>query len=146
MTVTASKSRTAYKSLCTVLERNGIDYECDSKNLYVKCCVSGKETDINIIFIIDASKMLISLYAPIEIDFSWDKTADMALVLCVINDSISDGHFCFDQTDMGLYFKMTSSFYNSNINDSIFEYMLSVTAEKIDEYYSKINKMTKAWQ
>lgn len=146
MTVTAAKSRKAYQTLCKVLERNDILHECDDRNLCVKCCVSGRETDLKLIFVIEPPKMLISLYAPMNVDVSWKNVSDLAFALCVINDSLSDGHFCFDRRNMGVYFKMTSSFYNSFINDSIFEYMLSVAAEQTDEYYSKITKLTASWQ
>ncbi len=146
MTVTAAKSKKAYQTLCRVLERNDILHECDEKNLCVKCCVSGKETELKLIFVIEPPKMLISLYAPMNIIASWENASDLAFALCVINDSLSDGHFCFDAKGMGVYFKMTSSFYNSFINDSIFEYMLSVAAEKTDEYYSRINALSVSWK
>ena len=98
------------------------------------------------IFVIEPSKMLISLYVPIEIDSGLRNVSDLAFALCVINDTLSDGHFCFDRRNTGVYFKMTSSFYNSILSESIFEYMLSVAAEKTDEYYLKINELVSLWK
>ena len=146
MTLTGKKSLKVYQTLCSVLKRNDIIYECDEDNLCVKCSISGQEKDFRIIFVIEPSKMLISLYVPIEINSALKNVSELAFALCVINDTLSDGHFCFDRKNIGVYFKMTSSFYNSFLSESIFEYMLSVAAEKTDEYYLKINELVSLWR
>lgn len=146
MTVTAVQSKKAYLTLCSVLERNDILHECDEENLCVRCSVGGREAEMRLIFIIEPPKMLVSLYAPMNIAASCDNAADMAFALCIINDSLSDGHFCFDRQNMSVYFKMTYSFYNSFITDSVFEYMLAVAAEQTDEYYSRINALKASWK
>ena len=146
MTLYGKKSIKVYQTLCSVLKRNDIIYECDENNLCVRCSISGKEKDFRMIFVIEPSKMLISLYVPIEIDSGLKNVSDLAFALCVINDTLSDGHFCFDRRNTGVYFKMTSSFYNSILSESIFEYMLSVAAEKTDEYYLKINELVSLWK
>ena len=64
----------------------------------------------------------------------------------MINDSLSDGHFCFDRSGTSLYFKITASFYNSFTDESVFEYLLSAAAESTEEYYSKIKGITEKIQ
>ena len=108
MTLYGKKSIKVYQTLCSVLKRNDIIYECDENNLCVRCSISGKEKDFRMIFVIEPSKMLISLYVPIEIDSGLRNVSDLAFALCVINDTLSDGHFCFDRRNTGVYFKMTS--------------------------------------
>ena len=146
MILSGTKSMKVYQTLCSVLKRNDIAYECDEENLCVKCSISGKVKDFRMIFVIEPSKMLISLYVPIEINSGLRNVSELAFALCVINDTLSDGHFCFDRKNIGVYFKMTSSFYNSLLSESIFEYMLSVAAEKTDEYYLKINELVSLWK
>lgn len=146
MAITAVKSISAYRCLCRVLERNEITHECDEKNFCVRCMVSGRETDFRFAFLIEPSKMLISLYAPIDIDVSDISVSDLSFALCMINDGLSDGHFCLDRKNMGVYFKITASFYNSFISESIFEYMLSEAAENAEEYYPKIKVITEKMQ
>ena len=110
MALTAVKSANAYKALCRVLERNEIIHECDEKNWCVKCSVSGNETDFQFAFVIEPSKMLIKLYVFLDIDLSQTSIPELSFALCVINDSLSDGHFCFDRSGTSLYFKITASF------------------------------------
>ncbi len=146
MALTAVKSANAYKALCRVLERNEIIHECDEKNWCVKCSVSGNETDFQFAFVIEPSKMLIKLYVFLDIDLSQASISELSFALCVINDSLSDGHFCFDRSGTSLYFKITASFYNSFTDESVFEYLLSAAAESTEEYYSKIKGITEKIQ
>ncbi len=141
MTITGTKAWQSYTALCKMLERNEIDFERDDKNMYARCTVSGKDTDMNFLFTVDASKMLITLYSIIPIQVEKDKASDMALALCVINNGLSDGAFSLDTSNMLVYYKMTSSFYNSKVNPSVFEYMLSEAADVMEEYFIKIKKL-----
>ena len=138
MTTIAEKSYHAYYSLCRVLERNDIDFRCNEKELRVTSFVAVGDIELKFIFSIDPCKMLVSLYAPVPLIVPPDNITDISLAICMINNSLSDGHFCIDTINRGVCFRMTSSFYNSRLNDSIYEYMLSAAADSIDEYYPKL--------
>ncbi len=141
MTITGTKAWQSYTALCKMLEKNDIDFEKDDKDLYVKCNVSGKDVELNFVFTVDASKMLITLYSIIPVQVDKDKAADIALALCVINNTLSDGAFSLDTNNLLVYYKMTSSFYNSKVNSSVYEYMLSEAANTMDDYFIKIKKL-----
>ncbi len=141
MTITGTKAWQSYTALCKMLEHNDIDYEKDDKNLCAKCTVAGKDTDMNFLFTVDASKMLITLYSIVPIQVEKENAGNLALALCVINNSLSDGAFSLDTNNMLIYYKMTSSFYNSKVNPSIYEYMLSEAADVIDDYFIKIKNL-----
>ncbi|MBR2176010.1 MAG: hypothetical protein IJ861_03575 [Clostridia bacterium] len=144
MTLTTTKSWKNYITLCNALKRNDIDYEKDDKHLCIKCSVSGRDIEQNFLFEINPSKMLITLFSPVPLTFGKEKTADMSLAVCMINNSIADGSFCIDIKDRLLYFKMTASFYESTVNDTVFEYMLSTAANTVDEYYPKLHRLAKS--
>ncbi len=141
MTITTTKSWKNYITLCRTLERNEIEYEREDKNLSVKCSIYGKDTDLTFWFSINASKMLITLCSPVPIRVNKENTADIALGICMINNTLEDGGFCLDITNSLVYFKMTTSFYETRINDTVFEYMLSASADILDEYYPKLKKL-----
>lgn len=141
MTITTTKSWKNYITLCNVLDRNDIEYERDDKDMCVKCTVSGEETELNFLFAIDPSKMLITVFSPISVKLPKEKIADMALAVCMINHNLADGSFCIDIKDGFLYYKITSSFYESNLNETVFEYMLSAAANTVDEYYPKLSRI-----
>lgn len=138
--LTAAGTKNSFSSLCSILERNSIDYEICSNDC-VKCSVYSRDRDICMIFSIDSSKMLITLWSALYRNVPYDKTTDAALALCMINHSIPDGELCFDISEHLIYYKLTSSFYNSGISDSAFEYMLSSAANTIEKYRPAIKNL-----
>ncbi len=143
MTITTTKSWKNYMSLCRTLERNDIRYNREDEKLCVMCRVGGNEIELSFRITINPSKMLITLYSPLPIELCNENAADMALAVCMINSTIEDGLFCMDIKNNLLYFKMTSSFYETQINDTIFEYMLSASADIVDEYYPKLKMLAR---
>lgn len=144
--MTSTKSWQSYETLCGVMERNDIYYEKDDQHLCVKCSVSGQDIQLNFAFVINPSKMLITLFSPMPIQVRKEKSADIALAVCMINNSLSDGNFCFDVNDGTVFFKMTSSFCDTNVSEELFEYMLSVAADTMDDYFHKINQIARSEQ
>ncbi len=139
MAITAARSGRVYSMLCDVLERNEIKYEINGNT--VTCLVNGHDGDIKLMFNIDTSKMLVTLYSPLGGLVPYSGAGDISLALCMINNSVSDGAFCYDITNRLIYFRMTSSFYNSGPTDFIFEYMLSAAADTVDEYRPKLRRL-----
>ena len=131
MTITTTKSWKNYMTLCRTLDRNDIKYKREDEKLCVICRVGGNEIELSFRFTFNPSKMLITLYSPLPIE----------LAVCMINSTLEDGLFCMDLKNNLLYFKMTSSFYETQIHDTIFEYMLSASADIIDEYYPKLKML-----
>ena len=86
-----------YNILCGVLERNGILYEVKSDHS-VACIVCAGGGDIRMTFSVDTSKMLVTLFAPVITGVPAETATDMALAVCMINDRIPEGAFCFDVT------------------------------------------------
>lgn len=141
MTITTTKSWKNYMTLCRTLDRNDIKYKREDEKLCVICRVGGNEIELSFRFTFNPSKMLITLYSPLPIELDNKKAAGMALAVCMINSTLEDGLFCMDLKNNLLYFKMTSSFYETQIHDTIFEYMLSASADIIDEYYPKLKML-----
>lgn len=140
MTITSTKSWKHYMLICRALEYNDIPYVRNDDKLCIKCTISGKEYEQKFLFSVDSSKMLINLFSPLPLCVSDEQAGDIALALCMINNKLSHGSFYLDMDDHLLYFRMTTSFYETNLNGMIFEYMLSASADTIDEYVSVLSK------
>ncbi len=140
MTLTSTKSWKHYMLLCRTLERNDISFRRSDRGLNVRCSISGQGRELVFLFVIDPEKMLVSLYSPVlDIDRG-KKPGDIALQICMINNSLSNGSFCIDRDCSSIYFKMTTSFYETNLSGEIFEYMLSQAADTVEEYHQAISK------
>ena len=139
-TITAAKSRQAILTLCRVLKRNGIDYSLSAGNC-VRCSINVHESEISFIFSVDPSKMLVTLYSRMFSSVPRERSTDAALAICMINHSLPDGTICFDVRDGMIYYKMTSSFYDSGLSDSIIEYMLSAAADTVESYRPSLTRL-----
>ncbi|MBQ9461529.1 MAG: YbjN domain-containing protein [Clostridia bacterium] len=140
MQITASTKSRSYSVLCSALDRNDIFYEVKSDNS-VTCVVSAGSEDIPMTFTIDASKMLVTLFAPIAHGVAADIATDTALAVCMINDRISEGAFCFDVNGGLVYYRLTQSYYNRGQSEFLFEYMLSSAASLMEEYRPRLKKL-----
>lgn len=141
MTITSTKAWKHYMLICRSLEYNDIPYLRDDNSLCVRCRISGRDNEMQFLFSVDPSKMLINLYSPLDISVSAKSSAEAALALCIINNRLSHGCFYLDVDDKLLYFRMTTSFYETDLNGMLFEYMLSAAADTIEEYSSEIQKL-----
>ncbi len=130
----------AVSILCEVLEKNDIRYELTNSSC-INCTVTDTDEDIDMVFHINPSKMLVTLYSPVIRSVPEELSGDISLALCMINHTLTDGTFCIDLTAGMVYFKMTASFYNSAPVDSLFEYMLSAAADAMDDYSPKLRKL-----
>ncbi len=141
MTITSTKSWKHYMLICRTLEYNDIPFERDDTALCVRCRINGNDRDQTFLFSVNPSKMLINLLSPFPLTISREQAPDAALALCMINNELTHGNFYLDMDDQLLYYKMTNSFYETNLNGMLFEYMLSVSADIIDQYYPMLKKI-----
>ena len=141
MTITSTKAWKHYMLICRSLEYNDIPYIKDDNTLCVRCRICGRDGDLQFLYSVDPSKMLINLYSPLNISFDTKNSADAALAVCLINNRLSNGFFYLDMDDRLLYFRMTTSFYETDLNGMLFEYMLSAAADTIEEYSPEIETL-----
>ncbi len=141
MILTSTKAWKHYMLLCRTLDRNGITYKRNDKRLCVRCTLPEGDKDHSFLFSIDPEKMLISLYSPVLTD-SETSGQELAAALCVINNDLRHGCFCYCIEDRLLYFRMTTSFYETNLSGEVFEYMLSRAADTIEEYSEPLRKLS----
>ena len=125
MTITSTKAWKHYMLICRSLEYNDIPYIKDDNTLCVRCRICGRDGDLQFLYSEKKKKM----------------PADAALAVCLINNRLSNGCFYLDMDDRLLYFRMTTSFYETDLNGMLFEYMLSAAADTIEEYSPEIETL-----
>ncbi len=135
MTLTSTKSWKHYMLLCRTLERNDIQFIRNDKKLSVKCSIAGERRELNFLFVTDPEKMLMTLYSPVAAAKGNTDAGSAAMKICSINNTLSNGCFCIDEDDGIIYFRVVISFYETNLSPEIFEYMLSLAADTVEENY-----------
>ena len=72
-----------------------------------------------------------------------EKRLDMALAVSIVNNRLVDGSFDYDVMRGALLFRMTTSFIESTLSETAFEYMLFCSCGTIDEYNDKFLMLCK---
>ena len=137
------RAQRTYEALCSTLDAHGLHYEKDEEKLLIECGTQGEDLPMDITIRVEAERQLIMLLSHLPFVVSEDKRLDVAIATSVANNGLIDGSFDFDITDGHMFFRMTSSFIESEIGGEFFMYMLAVSCHTIDEYNDRFFMLAK---
>lgn len=132
-----------YATLCTMLDGNDWHYKKDDAKLKIECGAQGDDLPMDISIRIDSDWQLVVLLSHLPFVVSEDKRLDIAVATSVINYKLVDGSFDFDIEDGHMFFRMTSSYRESELAKEVFFYMLMCSCQTIDEYNDKLLMLAK---
>lgn len=128
------RAQKVYETLCATLDKHEWHYQKNEERLSIECGAQGEDLPMEITIRVDAERQLIMLLSHLPFIISEDKRLDVAIATSIANNGLVDGSFDFDITDGHMFFRMTSSFIESDIGSELFTYMLMVSCHTIDEY------------
>lgn len=132
-----------YATLCAMLDGNNWHYKKDDAKLKIKCGAQGDDLPMDISIRIDSDRQLVVLLSHLPFVVSEDKRLDIAVATSIINYKLVDGSFDFDIEDGHMFFRMTSSYRESELAKEVFFYMLMCSCQTIDEYNDKLLMLAK---
>ena len=138
-----SAAKNVYAQICNVLDVRGIKYDESEKDLTISFLTRGEDIPIQIILIVDEERQLVRLISPMPSIFDEKTRLAGAIATNQINFKIADGSFDYDYREGTVLFKMTSSFIDSLISDSLLEYLIGSTCYLVDEYNDKLLMLSK---
>ena len=131
------RAQKVYGTLCSTLDSHEWHYKKDEEKLSIDCGAQGEDLPMEITIKVDAERQLIMLLSHLPFVISEDKRLDVAIAVSAVNDKLVDGSFDYNIADGHMFFRMTSSFIESEIGNELFTYMLMVSCHTIDEYNDK---------
>ncbi len=132
-----------YETLCTTLDSLEWKYQKNEENLRIDCGAQGEDLPMEISIRVDADRQLIILLSHLPFVVSEEKRLEVAIATSVANNGLVDGSFDFDVTDGHMFFRMTSSFIESEIGNELFTYMIMVSCHTIDDYNDRFLMLAK---
>lgn len=132
-----ARAQKVYETLCATLDSHGWKYKKDEERLRIECGAQGEDLPMEISINVDSDRQLILLISHLPFVISEEKRLDVAIATSIINNKLVDGSFDYDITDGHMFFRMTSSFIESEIGNELFTYMLMCSCHTIDEYNDK---------
>ena len=131
------RAQKVYATLCSTLDAHEWHYKKDEEKLSIDCEAQGEDLPMEITIGVDAKRQLVMLFSHLPFVISEDKRLDVAIAVSAVNDKLVDGSFDYNIADGHMFFRMTSSFIESEIGNELFTYMLVVSCHTIDEYNDK---------
>ena len=137
------KAKETYAVLCQMLDNRNWHYEKFEDDLVIKSGVKGDDFPIDFIMRVNPRNEIVSFISWMPFKVEESKRIDMALATTVVNYGLADGSFDYDLSDGTILFRLTSSYRESILSESLFEYMLMVSASTVDEYNDKFFMISK---
>ncbi len=138
-----AKAKETYTTLCKMLDNKGWHYQKDEDEFIISGGVKGDDFPIDFIMRVNPRNEVVSFISWLPFKIEESKRIDMALAICAVNYLLSDGSFDYDISDGTVLFRLTSSYRESTLSEDLFEYMLMVSANTVDEYNDKFFMISK---
>ena len=136
-------AKETFATLCKMLDGHDWHYSRDDENYTIKCGAQGEDLPMDINIKVDPDKKLVMLLSFLPFNIPEEKRLDMALAVSIVNNRLVDGSFDYDVRRGALLFRMTTSFIESTLSETAFEYMLYCSCGTIDDYNDKFLMLCK---
>lgn len=137
------RARKVYKTLCATLDSHSWKFTGDEEHLCIECGVQGEDLPMEVRIEVNSNAQLIVLLSRLPFVVSEEKRLDVAIATSIVNDRLVDGSFDYNITKGRMFFRMTSSFIESEIGNEMFTYMLMCSCSTIDAYNDKFLMLSK---
>lgn len=132
-----------FKTLCETIDNMNWSYEKVEDRLMIHFQVSGEDLPMNFVIFVDVERQLVRLLSSMPFKMSEEKRIDGAIAVCVASFGMVDGNFVYDMSDGSILFKMTASYMDSTISESLLNYMVKCSCATVDVYNDKFFALNK---
>lgn len=137
------RAQATFNALCQEFDKKELHYNKDEEELSIECGISGDDIPMEITMKVDADRQIVVLLSHLPFVTPENKRVDLAMAVSAVNNMLVDGCFDFDIRSGHMFFRLTSSFIESEIGGDLFMYMLGCSGATIDEYNDRFLMMTK---
>ena len=137
------RAQKVFATVCEMLDSHNWHYEKDEEKMRISCQARGDDFPIGIVFRVHEDRQLLTLLSHLPFTISEEKRLDAAIATSIVNYALADGSFDLDITDGHMFFRLTSSFIESEIGIEAIDYMLAIAGRIVDEFNDKFFMLSK---
>lgn len=138
-----AQAKKVFETLCSALDKNEWHYEKIEEKLSIECEAQGDDLAMDVSMTVDPERNLVILISHMPFCFPEDKRLDATVAVCAVNNMLADGCFDYDVMSGHLFFRMTNSFIESSIGESVFNYLIFCAFKIIDDFNDKFLMLSK---
>lgn len=137
------RARRTFETICTNLDEHEWKYSRDDEKMKIDSGAQGEDLPMDITIRVLPDRQLISLLSLLPFTISEEKRLEAAVAISIVNDRLANGCFDYDIKDGHIFFRMTNSFWGSEIGSELFSYMIIVSLRTIDDFNDKFLALSK---
>ena len=141
--VNMEKAKQVYEAIIAMLDKRNWSYDRHDEDLVISSGVKGDDLPINFLLVVNAKNQVVSFLSRLPFSMSEEKLVDGAIACCIANNRLVDGSFDYDVTNGNITFRLTTCYRDSDISESVFEYMIMVASMTVDNYNDKFLMISK---
>lgn len=140
-----SEGRSVFNSLVQHLTNINLKFEQQEleDRFMVKFNMSGDDIPMRFFIYVNPAHQLITLHSPMPVTFPQDKLDVACQAICAINYRLTDGDFQIDLRDGEVLFNMSTSYAGSLISNDVYNYVLGMSINIVDEFNDKLLMLSK---
>ena len=128
----------ALDTVCAMFDDRDWHYDKDVENLEVRCKATGDDLPIDIRFKVDAKREVVMFLSSLNFNVPEEKRAELSVATNIINNAIVAGSFDYSYQDGTIAFRLVNSYCDSLISKEVYDYMLVIGCQTVDEYNDKL--------
>ena len=105
--------------------------------------MSGEDIPMRFFIYVKPERQVVTLHSPQPVTFAEDKRDQAYKAICAINYRLSDGDFQIDLRGGEVLFNMTNCYAGCQVGDELFNYMLGMSINIVDEFNDKLLMLSK---
>ena len=137
------KAQDVYAQLCKTLDKEDWKYTKHEEDLVVTTGARGEDFPIDLVIFVDAKREVVRLHSPLPLTVQEDKRVELAAAVNIANRGMVHGCFDYDITKGKIYFRMTNSFKDSNLDAEVYKYLVYCACSTVDNYNDKFMMVAK---
>jgi len=136
-------AKATFATLCKYLDEQEWHYNKNEEKLSIECGARGEDLPMDFTIKVDVDRMLVLLLSHLPFKIGEDKRLEAAVAVCAINNVAVDGNFDYDISTGNIFFRITNSFLESQLDEDVFQYMLQLSCQFVDKYNDRFLMLSK---
>ena len=123
--------------LTAMLDHRNLKYtvqEQTDARTHIRIRFSGADLPMTLHIILRADKQIASVFSVMPFAIDEARRKDAAVAVAAANHGLIDGSFDLNLSTGEIRFRLTSCFIDSVLSESLFSYLMFVSAETVDRY------------
>ena len=136
--------KSIYESVCSTLDRMDLKYNRHDDDLVIHLGYRGDDLNHDLLIIVNPKQEVIQFVERLPITVDTEKAIDIALAVCLVNDSILIGEFTYG-LGKDLEYKINHAYTGSLVGEDTIERMIRTIAFTVEEYDDKFLALNKGY-